>query len=135
MNGSFRRNMGSFGEAIVKKHLVTQGFRHVESNYLKRFGEIDLILLKGEVLHFFEVKTVSRETSGKGVIHETSGHRPEENVSRYKLKKIGKVIQIYLSERNIFENFDWQFNIACVFLDHQKKRSYIGFLWDIPVPE
>lgn len=126
----YKKKLGFLGEQIVKNHLILKHFSYVQSNYLKRFGEIDLILQKDGKWHFFEVKTVSREMLKLDVTCETSLHRPEENVSRLKLRKIGRAVQTYISENGL-EDSSWQFNVACVYFDNKNSKVYIKFLWDI----
>lgn len=49
--------LGLAGESFVAKKLVEQGYRIVARNFSCKFGEIDLICQKNEVLAFVEVKT------------------------------------------------------------------------------
>lgn len=65
-----KRRTGDLGEDITAMFLVKHGFSIVERNYLRKWGEIDIIAQKGEILHFVEVKTVSCGTRGS-VPHET----------------------------------------------------------------
>lgn len=124
---------------LVVKHLKAKGYRHVESNYLKRHGEIDLVMEHGGIIHFIEVKTVSREIligqiPNYHVIHETNRHKPEENVSRWKLRKISRTVQSYLLERDL-GNREWQFDVAVVYLDRVNKKAGIKFIKDIQLLE
>lgn len=134
--GRRKKRLGSLGEMLIVKHLTQKGYEHLGSNYRKKFGEIDLIFMFHEKLHFIEVKTVSREIQSN-VNHETPAwlakHKPEENVSHAKLRKISKMIRIYLDENNC-QDREWQFDVAAVFVDHKKQKALIKFLKDIPVP-
>ena len=49
--------VGIDGEIAVATLLKNQGFAILAHNYRQRFGEIDLIAVKGEVVCFVEVKT------------------------------------------------------------------------------
>ena len=151
--GKKRKIIGALGEALVVKHLRNKGFTHIMSNFLRKQGEIDVIMLNDGVLHFFEVKTVSRENklvnlravnagsngSSASVIRETNGystaghmHMPEENVNPVKLRKISKMIQIYLGEYGIGYR-EWQFHVAVVFLDQKNKKACIKFIKNVPL--
>ncbi len=56
MNILTKQQAGKQGEDMVVQHLKTQGFTIHARNYRKRYGEIDLIAQKGNVLAFVEVK-------------------------------------------------------------------------------
>jgi putative endonuclease len=130
--GKRKKLLGALGESLVAKHLRNKGFNHLESNYQKRVGEIDLVLQSEGKIHFLEVKTVSREKFA-GVIHETRKHAPEENVSKAKLRKISKTVQLYLKEK-ASPDTEWQFDVATVYLDLANKKAHIKFIKDVPLP-
>lgn len=69
-----KRKIGDIGEELASMFLVKHGFEVIERNYRKKWGELDIIAAKDNLLHFIEVKTVdvSRETSDKKVTRETS---------------------------------------------------------------
>ena len=48
---------GERGEKLVARYLRRKGYRILERNFQTRFGEIDLIARKGDVIVFVEVKT------------------------------------------------------------------------------
>ncbi len=132
-----KRILGSLGENIVRLHLEKQGFELKTANYYKKFGEIDLVMEFRGKLHFIEVKSVSREirmVEGKPVIHETSaGHRVEENIHPRKLKKIAKVIPVYLGETGQSAR-EWRFHAACVYIDRKQQKAVVKIIKDIPLP-
>ncbi len=134
-----KKRIGALGEALVLKHLKNKGFTHVRSNYLKRQGEIDVIVEYDGKIHFIEVKTVSRvnfypnqPNIPQNVNLETLKHLPEENVSAWKMRKLAKVVHMYLGENNAHEK-EWQFDVAVVYLDLANKKAYIKFIKDIPL--
>jgi len=126
---SKKRQFGNLGEGVASKFLVKQGFIIIERNYLKKWGEIDIVAKKSKKLHFIEVKTVSRENL-ETVSHET-GYRPEENVHPAKLKRMSRVIQSYLLEKNINENEEWKFDVVIVYLDLENKKARLKLLEDL----
>jgi putative endonuclease len=123
-----RSQKGKIGENIAKRFLVKQGFIIKESNFHTQFGEIDIIAEKSGFTHFFEVKTVTRETVLR------SGYIPEYNVSREKIGKILKTIEIYLEKREfvtretLFE-VSWQLDVICVVLHMKRKRAEVR-VWE-----
>ncbi|NTU53771.1 MAG: YraN family protein [Chlorobiaceae bacterium] len=79
--------LGSEGEKIAARYLVTQGFRIVECNYRFHRNEIDIIAYDGDELCFIEVKTrASLET----------GH-PAESVTPRKIREIVRAASGYLT--------------------------------------
>lgn len=54
-----RQQIGILGEKIACNFLERKGFMVIERNYLRKWGEIDVIAQKSNILHFIEVKSVS----------------------------------------------------------------------------
>ena len=73
------------GEDLACKYLKKLGFKILERNYRKTYGEIDVIALDKDVLTFVEVKT------------RTSGQfgTPLESITPWKLKSVIKTAQYY----------------------------------------
>jgi hypothetical protein len=69
------KEIGAIGETVAAEFLRRKGFTILERNYLKPWGEIDIIALKADVVRFVEVKAVSRE-SLPDVSTEINDHRP-----------------------------------------------------------
>jgi len=138
--GKRRKLLGTLGEELVVKHLKAKGYTHIESNYRKSFGEIDVIVINEGVIHFIEVKTVSREIPDghdMAVIHETANrrsgqYRPEDNVDKRKIRKIARLVTCYLDEKGVVGK-RWQFDIAAVYVDKKHRLARIRFIKDIPL--
>ena len=105
-----KNKVGAYGEEIAAKYLKRKGFTILERNYLKKWGEIDLIsretLQNKQIVHYVEVKTVSYETKvnlEKAVSYGT--WRPEENVYPDKIKRMQRTIERYGAQpQQIFVN-------------------------------
>lgn len=136
--------LGRIGEETVKNHLKRKGFRCIEQNYQKKWGEIDLILKKGNTLHFIEVKTVSRGTRPqngsayvsrenicRAVSHGT--WRPEDNVDRRKLQKLIRTAETWMLERKY--NGEWQLDVAAVKIDSTQKSGKIKIIDNVILEE
>ena len=118
-----KRKIGDIGEEVVCKYLETKGFRVLERNYLRKWGEIDIVAEKGQLLSFIEVKSVSREP-GKG-------YRPEENMHPAKLKRLHRVIQTYLLDRKVPDSKEWRVDVACVYLDFSTRKARVEMLENV----
>jgi len=108
-----RKEIGKLGERIASQYLTNKGFNIIETNYWKKWGEIDIVAKKGGVVHFVEVKSVSYETQQKlaySVSHET--WQPEELVHRFKLHQIVKALETWISE-NSYEG-EWLIDVMAV---------------------
>ena len=78
-----KRKKGDLGEDIACKYLAKHGYRILERNYLKPWGEIDIVAEKSNLLSFIEVKAVSRESASWPIHPENFSKgeiRPEENM-------------------------------------------------------
>jgi len=87
MKALFQRR-GEAAEALAARFLRAEGFEVLERNFRCRLGEIDLIAVQGETLHFIEVK--GRWTHRKG--------GPLEQITPRKMKQISKVAAYYLKK-------------------------------------
>lgn len=127
-NRTAKRKVGDFGEDFFVKHLVKHKYKVLGRNYFKKWGEIDIIAEKDDVIHFFEVKTVVVKKS-------VSQYDPEENVHFWKKKRLARAVESYLAEKHIPENASWQIDVGAVFLDLEEKKHTIRITEDINVNE
>ena len=58
------QQLGRIGEDTAKAFLECKGYRILHRNFRCRAGEIDLVALKGRILHFIEVKTRQGDSYG-----------------------------------------------------------------------
>ncbi len=135
-----KRQIGDLGEDVACKYLENKGFRIVERNYLRKWGEIDVIAEKGDLLAFVEVKSVSRESrlgihpesarGESGILRETR-FRPEDNVHPAKLQRLHRAIQTYLLDHKVPESKQWRVDVACVYLDFSTRRAKVEVLENV----
>lgn len=117
-------NIGKIGENIFVKYLENKGYKIIERNYRKKWGEIDVIAEKNKVLHFFEVK------SGEAFSCEND-IRPEENITSHKKHQLRKIIQTYLFDKKIPEEKEFQIDAGIVLIDFSSKKAKIKIIKDI----
>ncbi len=107
------KKIGAIGEQIAARYLKDHGFEILNMNYLKKWGEIDVIAKKSNKVHFVEVKTVSYGTKTdleRAVAHGT--WRPEENVHAFKIRKLSRAIDTWIAETKW--PGDWQIDVAAL---------------------
>jgi putative endonuclease len=115
------QKIGELGEDIACKFLEKNGFSLLERNYTKKWGEIDIISKKNNVIYFIEVK--SKSVSDLDIVSYETG-RPEDNMHPWKLKRLSKTIQTYLINKRI-GNTPWQFDLLVVFLDLDRRKARV----------
>lgn len=114
---SQKRKFGDIGEKIAERYLKGKGYTIIEKNYLKPWGEIDLVAKKYGSLIFCEVKT----RDARNVEHFLA----ESSVNRLKIKKLQKICETYLSERRYSYNQKWQIDVLAIAIDKVKKNARI----------
>ena len=126
------KEKGALGESIACKYLVKRGFVIIERNYWQKCGEIDIIAKNKGVIHFIEVKSVSREINTDKVTHETLDiYRPEDNLHKWKQERLAKTIQVYLAEKGVSDETDWQFDVITVYFDEKRLISKVYMLENV----
>ena len=145
-NRTEKRRIGDFGENLAGDWLKKQGFKILDRNYWTKFGEIDIVGKKDGQIIFFEVKTVTRATFRDkfpyndlwpdGVSCESKemedDYEPEDNIHPWKLKRLARTMEIYLSDKNIDDDdVDWQLDILAVYVDQEGKLLKIDRLEDV----
>jgi len=123
--------IGRVGEDLTSDFLKQKGFSVISRNYLKPWGEIDIVAKKDSLLLFVEVKTVTRNCVGGTVPRETGNYEPEDNIHPWKRKRLLRVIQTYLLEQEGYDDLEWRVDVACVYLTPEKKLIKIDWLEDI----
>jgi len=105
----------------------------LDVNYLKKWGEIDIVAHEttghDTIIHFIEVKTVSYETKTKlrqAICDRT--WRPEEQVTRHKMKKLQRTIESWLQEHRSYSNIEWQIDIVTVRIVPQETYATVKYI-------
>ncbi len=118
-NRTNKRKIGDIGENIACEFLKRRGFKIIDRNYLKKWGEIDIVAEKETIIHFVEVKSVSHVTLDRRDGRDV--YRPEDNMHPWKLKRLSRVIQTYLLEKKL--DCEWQIDLVTVKIDLENKRG------------
>ena len=83
------RAKGDVAESKACQYLLQNGYQVIERNFYSRFGEIDIIAFKDEVLHFVEVKSA--------LDYELA----IQNITPSKMRKLLKTGEVYLKKNGI----------------------------------
>ncbi len=85
------RIFGKKSEDLAIDFLIDNQFKIIDRNfYASKFGEIDIIAFKNNILHFIEVKSSKRDS-----------FEPIYNINYKKLQKIIKSIKYYLNYKKL----------------------------------
>ncbi len=115
-----KQQIGEIGEDIAVKHLVKHFFEILDRNYRKKWGEIDIVAKKDDILHFIEVKTVNVSPETKN-----ENYQPEENVHLWKRQRLARAIKTYVLENKVADETGWQVDVMAIFLDFKTRRARI----------
>ena len=105
---------------------MKHNFSILDRNYTKKWGEIDIVAEKDDVLHFVEVKataTVSQETNDE--------YRPEENIRLWKKQRMARAIKTYLLDRNVSYETEFLIDVVALNLDFFTKKAKVRWVKDV----
>ena len=120
--------IGKIGENITETFLMKHGFTVIERNYRTRYGEIDIIAKKDNVMRFIEVKSVKvRDFS----TIKTLRVRPEDNLTKDKWSKLVISIETYLQHKYSGQGVRWQVDLACVYVDTETRQGLVKLLENV----
>lgn len=124
------RQKGQIAEDIGCLFLVKHGYSIAERNYLKKWGEIDIIAQKDKKLHFFEVKSVFSAVYPPP-LQFSDNWRPEENVHSRKLTRLSRTVSSYISERYVDPDLEISFGVLSVLVDMEKRIGRVKMIKNV----
>lgn len=110
---------GRRGEDIAISYLQRLGFQVIEKNYHTRFGEIDIVAIKGAKVHFVEVKLKVGELFGT----------PEEMINKSKIWQVTRTAESYLlKNRDIAMKYPQvQIDAVCIVMDSEGNEERVNY--------
>lgn len=84
-------HIGSIGEKLAVNYIKEKGYDVLDCNYSTKFGELDIVAKKHNIITFIEVKTRTSGTFGT----------PSEAVNYKKQQTIQKLSQQYILYKNL----------------------------------
>lgn len=152
------QKIGRLGEELAGKFLMKRGYKIVDRNYRRPWGELDIVAERKGKIHFVEVKSMSGHVGTKDVYKNLGGTTPksvtretfrektleyvkskmrkddfraEDHMSFLKIKRLGRIIQTYLFHRHVSDETEWQCDVATVLIDVERKTARINIIEDI----
>lgn len=107
-----RKNTGKGGEEVACQFLIRKGYKVIERNYRRKWGEIDIIAEKDGTVRFVEVKAVSRESED---------YRPEELLHISKLRKVARTAALYMEEHK--DRREYQLDAVTVVMNAETRMA------------
>jgi putative endonuclease len=122
-------SIGRLGETIAATYLENRGFSVRARNYRKKWGELDIVAYKSNVLHFVEVKAGSWE--GRWPTEGKERHRPEDHMHKNKRTRLGRAIQSYVAEFPLTPGEQWTVDLVVILVNEEDHRAHVRVLWNI----
>ncbi len=102
---------GKLGEDLASRYLKGKGYKIIERNYRKPWGELDMVAYSETgVLVFVEVKTVTSHNVDKMLI------TAEDQMTRQKIEKLKRVSAMYAQSfpEKINEALGWRIDVLAL---------------------
>lgn len=112
----FNRLKGKEGEEMAAKWLIDHGYQIIDKNNSTKFGELDIIATKNNILIFVEVKFKQTEDFGT----------PEEMIGKNKLMQVQRTAEMYLlNNPDIAKTYNrYQIDAICIVEDIGRITHY-----------
>jgi len=107
---------GVLAEKAAAKHLKRQGYKIVEERYKTKFGEIDIIASKGDLIVFIEVKAHQSVESSLYAVTSKTRRRIEQSALWF------------LSENPEYADFQMRFDVM-VLKDGGRCAEHLDNAW------
>lgn len=111
-----KNKTGVWGEIYAVRYLRDNGYAILSSNYVCRFGEIDIVASKNQTVCFVEVKTRNEKTD----------IRPMEAVDEGKRQRVEMAAKSFLSIAKI--KSEMCFDVCEVLVDDNNSLCSINYI-------
>jgi putative endonuclease len=110
-SGTIRRtgnvDKGKWGEELAAGYLQQQGYQILFRNFYSKYGELDIVAKRNNLLVFVEVKTRTQNSFGT----------PGEAVDERKRRHMNYAANFFI-QRFGFHHFDLRFDVIEINLNH-----------------
>lgn len=114
---------GEFGESLACEFLMKGGYKIIDRNFRKPWGEIDIVAEDPDkTLVFVEVKTMYGRNNNDDHNYDWDVLKPEDQMSAAKYRKVARTASLYASEHpeHINESKGWRIDLIAVVLEQNK---------------
>ncbi|TSC70999.1 MAG: putative endonuclease [Parcubacteria group bacterium Gr01-1014_49] len=125
LSSKTRKEIGSLGEKVAAEYFKRHGFSIRDRNVVRKTGEIDLIVEKGEVLHFVEVKTILVDEF-RDEKSTRDDYDPSANLHEMKIRKVARTGEWYTLDQD-WEG-EWQVDGCLVWLRRTDGMAKVRYL-------
>ena len=116
--------LGFIAEGYVAQYLKSRGYKILDHNYRKPWGEIDVIAGKDEIIIFVEVKANSSSAVG---------FEPELRADWSKIQKVVRTARTYLLDKKYGPDQEWQVDIISIIFDKNRGVAKIKHFKNIEI--
>ena len=99
--------MGRDAEAAACRELQRNGYRILDRNWRRPWGELDVVAERAGVIHFIEVK---------GSLRRTDGFEPYLRADGLKMTKVRRTARTWLAAHSMTEDTEWQMDVVSVIM-------------------
>ncbi len=119
-----KSSIGLYGEQLATEYLTGRGYKILDRNWQKPWGELDVVALKDSVVVIVEVKANSMAGSN---------FDPEGRVDWKKMQKTVRTARTWLAYRKYPPEQEWQIDIVSVIFDKASKTAKIKHFKNVEV--
>lgn len=117
---SSKSEIGKLGEDLACRYLIKKGYKVLERNYRKPWGELDIIVVDPDkTIVFVEVKTIRGNDVDNLLIS------PENQLTSVKLSKLQKMAVLYVNNLTEQINVDNNWRIDLLALTIVGKNCHV----------
>lgn len=113
-------SLGQNAEKVAANFLLAQGYEIIDAHYYNPSG-----------YHLGEIDLIAREKSGTIVFVEVKARKgekdkviPEESITPNKIRKLVKIANRYLQEKNLMGS-NWRIDAVSIIFDFWMRKMYI----------
>ncbi len=110
-----KQEIGRAGEDAAADYVKKRGYKIIERNYWKPWGELDIIArAPDKILVFVEVKAIYNNLTNMS----NDYIKPEDNLTRAKLIKLQRTAELYAnSHEGLVTDRGWRIDLIAVLMD------------------